>query len=60
VPNDIQGAVFGSDDRSFALRAERHGNGNGRVYTITYRATDDAGNTTLATAIVTVPHDRGR
>ncbi len=54
-PNDIQGAVVGSDDRSFALRAERLESGDGRVYTITYRATDQVGNTTVATAVVTVP-----
>ncbi len=54
-PNDIQDAVVGSDDRSFRLRAERLESGDGRVYTITYRATDQAGHTTLATAVVTVP-----
>ena len=38
--NDIQGADIGSDDRDVMLRAERAGNGNGRVYTLTYRVTD--------------------
>jgi Tol biopolymer transport system component len=57
LPNDIQGAAFATDDRSFLLRAERHESGDGRVYTITYRATDQAGNATLATAVVRVPHD---
>jgi hypothetical protein len=33
--------------------------GDGRVYTITYRAIDACGNSTEATATVTVPHDRG-
>jgi hypothetical protein len=42
-------------DASFMLRAERLDGGDGRVYTITYRATDQAGHTTLATAVVTVP-----
>lgn len=57
-PHDVQGAAVGTDDRAFFLRAERAGRGHGRVYTITYRATDAAGNQTLATATVTVPHDR--
>lgn len=53
--NDIQGAAFGNDDREFQLRAERSGNGNGRVYTITYEAEDTSGNTTVRQATVTVP-----
>lgn len=56
--DDIQGAAFGSDDRQFSLRAERSGNGSGRIYTVTYLARDAAGNTTTATATVTVPHDQ--
>jgi hypothetical protein len=53
--NDIQydpgtGQVF--------VRAERSGTGNGRVYTLTYEATDAAGNTAQATATVTVPHSQ--
>jgi len=56
---DIQGAAFGTDDREFSLRAERAGNGPGRVYTITYGAADASGNVAEdATAKVTVPHDR--
>jgi hypothetical protein len=55
---DIQGAEVGSDDRKFALRAERSGNGPGRIYTVTYRARDAVGNQTTATATVTVPHDQ--
>jgi hypothetical protein len=46
------------DDDSFLLRAERSANGTGRVYTITYEVKDNAGNTTIATAIVTVPPDK--
>lgn len=56
---DIQGATFNTDDRSFSLRADRNGNGSGRVYTITYRATDASGNSTIRTATVSVPHDQG-
>ncbi len=55
--SDIEDAAFGTDDREFTLRAERSGTGKGRIYTITYRARDAAGNATLATATVTVPHD---
>jgi subtilisin-like proprotein convertase family protein len=37
------------------LRAERSGIGTGRIYTITIRCTDSAGNHTLSTVTVTVP-----
>jgi hypothetical protein len=57
-PNDIQNASFGTDDRSFYLRAERSGVGTGRIYTTEYSATDASGNTTSASAVVTVPHDK--
>ncbi|MGO4497289.1 hypothetical protein AB4114_15495 [Paenibacillus sp. 2RAB27] len=57
--DDIQDARFGMFDTSFSLRAERNGGGSGRVYTITYTATDLAGNRTIQTAIVKVPHDQG-
>jgi hypothetical protein len=40
------------------LRAERSGTGDGRVYTITYTATDASGNSTTASATVTVPHNQ--
>jgi hypothetical protein len=50
----------GTPDLEFQLRAERLGNGNSRVYTITYQAADSSGNTVLAEAIVTVPHDMGK
>ena len=54
---DIQGAAIGTDDRAFSLRSERGtgGQNTGRVYTITYRATDSSGNTKDVTATVTVP-----
>ncbi|WP_274521022.1 hypothetical protein [Neobacillus niacini] len=54
---DIQ-AKLGSEDTSFSLRATRFGEGIGRVYTITYTATDHAGNQRKATATVTLPHDQ--
>ncbi|MEC0091206.1 discoidin domain-containing protein [Paenibacillus macquariensis] len=54
---DIQ-ANLGSEDTSFSLRASRSGGGIGRVYTVTYTATDLAGNQTVKSATVTVPHDQ--
>jgi hypothetical protein len=52
--NDIQadpnGAIY--------LRAERNGTGTGRIYTITYQAVDDSGNTAVSSATVIVPHDQ--
>jgi hypothetical protein len=56
---DVAGAAFGTDDRSFELRAERQGGGPGRVYTIRYSATDAAMNTTTSQATVTVPANQG-
>jgi hypothetical protein len=46
------------NDFTFNLNAERSGTGSGRIYTITYRATDAAGNTATASATVTVPHNQ--
>ena len=55
---DIKGALIGTDDRQFMLRAEREGkNKAGRIYTVTYSATDGSGNKSTASATVTVPHD---
>jgi len=56
-PFDIQGASFGSADTEFQLRAERSGIGEGRIYSITYTASDYAGNTSDALVTVRVPHD---
>jgi hypothetical protein len=42
------------------LRADRSGNGTGRVYTLTATANDLAGNTATATATCAVPHDQGK
>jgi len=58
---DIQDAQFGTDDRSFSLTAKRAGNNQaGRIYTVTYSATDASGNKATATATVSVPHDQGK
>ena len=52
--NDI--VILG--DTVFKLRAERSGTGQGRVYTITYRATDASGNSAEASVTITVPHNK--
>jgi hypothetical protein len=51
--------VIAGDCKSVQLRQTRDGDGDGRVYTITFRARDAAGNTSFVTAKVTVPHDQG-
>jgi Kelch motif len=48
------------DDHHVLLRAERAGNGNGRIYTITITCTDGGGNSSSEDVMVTVPHDRRR
>ena len=57
--NDIQNAVSGTEDYVFSLWAERAGNGDGRIYTITYETTDASGNSAITITIVTVPYDQG-
>lgn len=55
---DISGAQYNTLDTNFALRSERNRKGNGRIYTITYLAVDEAGNKTEAQATVTVVKGR--
>jgi endo-1,4-beta-xylanase len=63
-PDDGQGdgATVGDivrvSDCEFLLRAERSGGGPGRFYTITYRATDSAGNAVEQAITIAVPADR--
>jgi len=54
---DVRNAEFGSPDLCFDLRAERAGNGDGRIYQIIYGTTDAAGNAAYDTVEVRVPHD---
>jgi hypothetical protein len=55
--NDIQ--ITGPQPvTEFALRSERMGGGDGRVYSILYRATDACGNTADSLVTVMVPHDQ--
>jgi len=51
TPNSTGGFVV-------QLRADRLGNANDRIYTLTAAANDVAGNTTTATATCIVPHDQ--
>jgi len=46
------------NDFSFALGAERSGTGSGRIYTITYKATDASGNYAIASVTVGAPHNQ--
>ena len=55
--NDIRGWDIGTADTSGELRAERSGSGAGRVYTLTYEASDATGNTATCTATVSVPYE---
>jgi predicted extracellular nuclease len=43
------------DDFNFQLRAERSGQGDGRIYTITYEIADACGNIAVESVFVTVP-----
>lgn len=54
--NDI---VIAANCKSVQLRSEREGDGNGRVYTITFKVTDASGNVGRATAKVVVNHNPG-
>ncbi len=62
-PDNAPGGADGStvndvvivDQDTFQLRAERSEVGAGRLYTVTYSATDACGNTSIATATVSVP-----
>ena len=65
-PDDAQGDghtvndVQVTPDGQIFVRSERSGKGGSRVYTITFRATDAAGNTAFASADVVVPKSRGK
>jgi hypothetical protein len=56
--DDIQLATAGQADFTFQLRAERAGGGRGRIYTVTYLASDPTGNVSAASSEVVVPHDQ--
>ena len=54
--NDI---IIAANCKSVQLRSEREGDGNGRVYTITFKVTDTHGNVGRATSKVVVAHNPG-
>ncbi|MGF7036145.1 hypothetical protein J2T17_007196 [Paenibacillus mucilaginosus] len=54
----VQEADFGTLDTEFLLPAKKAKGKEPLVYTITYRAIDQAGNVTEASDTVTVPHDQ--
>ncbi|WHY91670.1 hypothetical protein QNK12_29420 [Neobacillus cucumis] len=56
---DIQGAEFGTPDTDFLLRAERSGSGD-RVYTVTYKAIDNAGNSVTTSQDIVAKHDNSK
>jgi hypothetical protein len=56
---DIADASLGTADFDFQLRAERLDTGDGRVYTVTYRATDASGNEATLPEQVIVPLRKG-
>jgi hypothetical protein len=56
---DIQDASIGTPDTLVLLRAERLGDGPGRIYTLTYAASDASNNKATALGLATVPHDLG-
>jgi hypothetical protein len=60
-PNDpeIVIAPDGSGGFTVQLQADRLGSGNGRTYTLTATAMDNAGNSVTATSTCVVPHDKG-
>lgn len=51
-PDDIQGWAIGTADTAGLMRTERYG--SDRVYTLTYRGSDAAGNTAVCQTTVTV------
>ncbi|WP_430539999.1 glycosyl hydrolase 53 family protein [Neobacillus drentensis] len=57
--NDIQEVDFGTFDTDFLLRAERSGNVD-RVYTVTYKVWDNAGNSAAQSNLIMVKHDNSK
>jgi predicted outer membrane repeat protein len=57
--NTLNDIVIAPNCKSVQLRAERDGDRNGRVYTITFKVTDAFGNSTTVTVTVTAPINHG-
>jgi hypothetical protein len=58
APADAADFELETPDVAGLLRAKRAGNGGELVYTLTYTASDAAGNAATCDATVTVPHDQ--
>jgi hypothetical protein len=58
--NTLNDIVIAANCKSVQLRSERDGGGNGRVYTIFFKAVDSHGNVGTATARVVVQHNPGQ
>ena len=56
---DAPDAASGGSADQVQVRAERDGRGDGRVYRITFTATDADGGTCSGSVIVSVPHHEG-
>jgi hypothetical protein len=54
--NTLNDIVITPDCKSLQVRAERSGNGNGRVYTVTLQVKDSSGNVATATRKIFVPN----
>jgi hypothetical protein len=59
-PASVMADARGIGTRTAYVRAARDGKGNGRVYTISYRAADGRGAECVGQVTVCVPHDLGR
>lgn len=52
--------VLVDENGKIFLRADRNGSESGRVYTITFKATDASNNVGYGSVEVLVPHDKGK
>lgn len=57
---DTAGDIGAPNVLGIRLRAERAGNGTGRIYTLTVQCTDAAGNSATRATTVTVPRSQGK
>jgi hypothetical protein len=55
----IENFISGTTSTAGLLRADRAGGKGGRVYTLTYKGSDVAGNMAVCSGTVLVPHDQG-
>jgi hypothetical protein len=59
-PDAILPDPLGTNTNTAMIRAERAGPGTGRIYFISFSATDTTGLQCTGTALVYVPHDQGQ